>query len=203
MWFAIGVALGGATAAAAIAMSLADGARVSLTGLGGAYLPVAGAFALGLLAAALGEELIFRGYPLRRLAEAIGPGPATALLAIGFAVAHLHNPNASAFGALNIALAAVWLSVAFFSSGMGLAWGLHAGWNATLGLVFDAPVSGVRFDVPGVDYTLGRHAWVGGGAFGPEAGVVGTLAIIAGIALLLGRRLKQPGRWLAPVEVPS
>lgn len=203
MGFAVGVALSGVMAAVAIGITLVDGAGVTLTTHGRDYLPVAGAFAVGLMAAALFEELVFRGYPLRRLAEAIGPGPATALLAIGFAVAHLHNPNASAFGALNIALAAVWLSVAFFSSGMGLAWGLHAGWNATLGLVFDAPVSGVRFDVPGVDYTLGRHAWVGGGAFGPEGGVVGTLAIIAGIALLLGRRLKQPGRWLAPVEVPS
>ncbi len=203
LWFAIGVALGGAMAAAAIALSLADGARVSLPGPGGVFLPVAGAFAVGLLAAALGEELIFRGYPLRRLADAIGPGAATGLLAIGFAVAHLPNPNVSALGAANIALAAVWLSVAFFSGGMGLAWGLHAGWNVTLSVVFDAPVSGVRFDVPGVDYTLGRHAWVGGGAFGPEGGAVGTLALIAGIAVLLGPRLRQPGRWLAPVGTTS
>lgn len=201
--FALGVALGGVMAAVAIGITLADGARVSLTSLTGSWLPVAGAFAVGLVAAALSEELMFRGYPLRRLAEAIGPGAATAVLAIGFAVAHLHNPNVSALGAANIALAAVWLSVAFFSGGMGLAWGLHAGWNMTLSLVFDAPVSGVRFDVPGVDYGLGRHAWVGGGVFGPEGGAVGTLALLAGTAVLLGPRLRQPGRWLAPVETPS
>jgi membrane protease YdiL (CAAX protease family) len=200
--FVMGVALGGAMGAMAIALSFGDGARVSLTSASGDYLPVAGAFAVGLLAAALGEELVFRGYPLRRLTEAVGPGTATALLAIGFAAAHLRNPNASVLGAVNIALAAVWLSVAFFSGGMGLAWGVHAGWNMTLSLVFDAPVSGVRLDVPGVDYTLGRHAWVGGGPFGPEGGAVGTLALLAGTAVLLGAHLR-PGRWLSPVEAAS
>lgn len=199
--FALGVALGGAMAAAAIVITLADGARVSLTSFGGAYLPVAGAFAVGLVAAALSEELMFRGYPLRRLAEAIGPGAATALLAVGFAAAHLHNPNVSAIGLVNIALAALWLSVAFFSGGMGLAWGLHAGWNVTLSLVFDSPLSGVRLDVPGVDYLLGRHVWVGGGAFGPEGGAVGTLALLVGTAVLLGPRWKHPSRWLAPPPV--
>lgn len=201
--FALGVALGVALAAVAIAITLADGARVALTSLGGAYLPVAGAFAVGLFAAALSEELMFRGYPLRRLADAIGPGAATVLLAVGFAAAHLHNPNVSAIGVVNIALAGVWLAVAFFTGGMGLAWGLHAGWNVALSLVFDAPVSGVRFDVPGVDYFLGHHVWVGGGTFGPEGGIVGTLALLVGTAVLLGPRLKQPSRWFAAVETSS
>jgi hypothetical protein len=86
---------------------------------------------------------------------------------------------------------------------MGLAWGLHAGWNLTLSLLFDAPVSGKRFDVPGVDYLLGHHVWVGGGAFGPEGGAVGTVALLAGIAVLLGPRLREPRRWLVPAETPS
>jgi len=201
--FALGVVLGAAMAAVAIAVTLADGARVSITNLHGAYLPVAGAFALGLLAAALSEELMFRGYPLRRLTDAVGPGAATALLAVGFAAAHLRNPNVSVIGVVNIALAGVWLAVAFFTGGMGLAWGLHAGWNVALSLVFDAPVSGVRFDVPGVDYLLGRHVWVGGGTFGPEGGAVGTLALLCGTAVLLGPRWRQPRRWLAAGEDPT
>jgi len=47
-----------------------------------------------------------------------------------------------------------------------------------LSLGFDAPVSGFAFDVPGVDYFPGAHAWVDGGRFGPEGGVIGTLVII-------------------------
>jgi membrane protease YdiL (CAAX protease family) len=201
--FVVGVALGGAAAAAAIAITLADGARVTLTPEPAAYLPVAGVFAVGFLAAALSEELMFRGYPLRRLSEAVGPGAATALLSIGFAAAHVANPEVSTVGMVNIALAGIWFSIAFFAGGMGLAWGLHAGWNVTLSLLFDAPVSGVRFDVPGVDYLLARHRWVGGGDFGPEGGIVATVALLAGIALLLGPRLRHPASWLSPGETPA
>lgn len=201
--FLLGLALGGAAAAAAIAITLADGARVTLTSPADAYLPVAGAFAIGLLAAALSEELAFRGYPLQRLAEAVGPRVATLFLAVGFAAAHMRNPNLSVFGIVNIALAGIWFSIAFFAGGMSLAWGLHAGWNVVLSLLFDAPVSGKRFDVPGVDYLLARHDWLGGGAFGPEGGAVGTVAILAGIAVLLGPRLRDPRQWLVATEAPA
>jgi hypothetical protein len=81
----------------------------------------------------------------------------------------------------------VWLSVGFFLGGMGLAWGLHFGWNAGLGLLFDAPVSGYLFRVPAVEYAPGPHAWVDGGAFGPEGGIVATVALIAGTLFLLTR----------------
>lgn len=204
VWFARGLLLGGVMAAAAIGLTLADGATLRLTPGWRDFASVGGALALGLVVAALSEELMFRGYPLRRLSEAVGAEVATAIFALAFGAAHLANPNASAFAAVNIALAAVWLSVAFFSrAGMALAWGLHAGWNITLAVIFDAPVSGLRFDVPGVDYFLGRHAWLDGGPFGPEGGVVATLVLLAGTALLLGRRLPHPARWLGAAGPPE
>lgn len=188
-----GAGLGAGMAAVAIALSVvAVGAAVQLTPNRAAFLPVAGPLAVGVLAAALSEELMFRGYPLRRLSDGVGPVTAVALLAVGFGAAHLGNPSVAAFGAVNIALAAVWLSVAFFAGGLALAWGLHFGWNATLGLVFDAPVSGWTFDVPGVDYLPGRHAWLDGGSFGPEGGLVGTLVFLAGTLLIAGTRLRRP-----------
>jgi len=138
------------------------------------------------------EELAFRGLPLQRLADAVGPWPATATLAVVFGAVHLWNPAATFFGALNVALAGVWLSIAFFSpGGMGLAWGLHFGWNATLALGFDAPVSGIMLHLPGPEYTVGRWAWFDGGAFGPEGGLVATIAIVAGTAYLLKDRLRR------------
>jgi len=152
---------------------------------------------VGFLLAALSEELLFRGFPLRRLADAIGPWAAMTVLAVGFGLAHLKNPNATAFSTINVALAGVWLSFAFFSpGGMGLAWGLHAGWNAGLALVFDAPVSGYPFSVPAVEFVPGRHAWVDGGAFGPEGGAVTTLVLIAGTLAVLGARVRRPREWL-------
>jgi hypothetical protein len=116
---------------------------------------------------------------------------------IAFTVAHLGNANVGPIGVGNIALAGVWLSFAFFSpGGMPLAWGLHFGWNAGLGLVFDAPVSGHRLAVPAVDYAPGRHPWVDGGAFGPEGGFVATIVLVAGTLAVLGSRFKQPKDWL-------
>ena len=196
--FLSGVGIGAAMAAAAVGLAIvANRAAVRLTATPG-FLAVAGPLTLGLLATALSEELMFRGYPLRRLADAVGPGIAIAVLALGFAAAHLTNPNGGVLSTINIALAAVWLAAAFFTrGGMALAWGLHFGWNAALGLVFDAPVSGFVFDVPGVEYVPGGRAWLDGGRFGPEGGVIGSLVLIAGVAIVLGRRVRDPGVWLA------
>jgi len=58
-------------------------------------------------------------------------------------------------------------------------------------------VSGYLFRVPAVEYTPGTHAWVDGGTFGPEGGIVGTIVLIAGILAVIGKRVKQPRTWLA------
>src|SRR3989449_5703528 len=99
-----------AAGAAGLAV-LVGGATVTNTGdwssWGRATLPLGA----GFLLAALTEEFAFRGYPLRRLAAAVGAGPATTLGAIGFGLAHLGNPSATAFSTVNVALAGVWLEI--------------------------------------------------------------------------------------------
>lgn len=194
-----GVVLGVVMAAIAIGLSfIGSRAQVRLTGDWLRWLALAAPLTLGLLAAALTEELVFRGYPLRRLADAVGPWAAMVLLALPFGIAHLTNPHAGFFGVVNVVLAGVWLSFAFFSAGgMGYAWGLHFGWNAGLALLFDAPVSGYSFRVPAVEYAPGTRAWVDGGAFGPEGGLVATVVLIAGTLAVIGSRFTQPRTWLA------
>lgn len=197
--FPRGVFLGVLMAAVAIGLSfIASGAKVQLTGDWSRWLPIAVPLLVGLLCAALTEELVFRGYPLRRLTEATGPYVAIAILVIPFGLLHLNNPNAGFFGTVNVMLAGVWLSFAFFSAGgMGYAWGLHFGWNAGLATLFDAPVSGYKFQVPAVEYLPGERTWVDGGAFGPEGGLVATIVIIAGTMAVLGSRFTQPRTWIA------
>ncbi len=194
-----GMGIGALMAALAIGLALAlDGATVTLTHDGSRWLGVALPLVIGLLCLALAEELMFRGYPLRRLADAIGPAPALLVISIGFAAAHAGNPDIGRIALANIWLAGVWLSVAFFSTGgMALAWGLHFGWNAGLALLFDAPVSGYAFNVPAVEYAPGAHRWMDGGAFGPEGGAVTTIVMIAGTLAIIGARWKQPRTWLA------
>jgi membrane protease YdiL (CAAX protease family) len=185
-----GVGFGALMAASAVGLAVVlDGARVSLSPEWAQMPAVAVPLAFGLLCAALAEELLARGYPLRQLAEAVGPWGATGVLALAFGALHLGNPNASALGFVNVVLAGVWLSVGFFLGGIGLAWGLHFGWNAGLSLLFDAPVSGYSLHVPVVEYVPGTRTWIDGGAFGPEGGIVATIVVLAGTALI-GRRLK-------------
>ena len=194
-----GAAVGVALAAIAVGLALlASGAAIHLTPSLAQWPGVAGPIALGLVAAALAEELWFRGYPLRRLAEAVGPVPAMAVVSLGFGAVHVANPNATVLSTANIVLAGVWLALAFFSpGGMPFAWGLHFGWNGALALVFDAPVSGFAFDVPGVDYFPGARSWIDGGRFGPEGGLVGTVALVVGALLIVGLQLRSRPEWLA------
>lgn len=152
----------------------------------GPVFPVGSAVLLGIFFAALSEEFVFRGYPLARMAETVGPVGATLVSAVTFGAAHLMNPEAGILGAVNVGLAGAWLGIAFFSpGGMALAWGVHVGWNATLAALFNAPVSGYDLAIPGAHYAPGRWEWLDGGLFGPEGGIVGTIAIGFGLAVFL------------------
>jgi uncharacterized protein len=187
-----GFALGG------IAGALAAGTALLLAVLLGAaewtrdqgtlldYLQAAATTTLALAPAALSEEVLFRGVPLLLLASALGRGTAIVLIAVAFALAHLDNPNVTPLAIGNIALAGVFLGLAFYApGGIWTAWGAHLGWNAMLAAL-DAPVSGVPFRIPFLDYDAGDPAWLTGGRFGPEGGLSSTLALT--IAVLVARR---------------
>jgi uncharacterized protein len=138
---------------------------------------------LVLAPSALGEELVFRGVPLVLLAAVIGRGTAVVAVAIAFALAHLSNPNVTALGLGNIALAGVLLGLAFYApGGIWTAAGVHLGWNALLACL-DTPVSGVPFRIPLLDYRPGGPVWLTGGGFGPEGGLAATLAMTLGIVV--------------------
>jgi len=133
-----------------------------------------------LAPAALSEEVMFRGLPLLLLANVLGRAPALLIVAAGvFSLLHGLNPNITALGFLNIALAGLFLGVVFYGpGGIWAAWGAHLGWNAALAAL-DAPVSGMPFRIPLLDYHAGDPTWLSGGPFGPEGGVLATVALIA------------------------
>ena len=111
-----GALLGVAMAALAIGLAVVlDGARVHVTGDWNVWPRVALPLIVGLIFAALGEELGFRGYPLRRLGDGMGVLPGMLLLAILFGLGHAKNPNATVFSTVNVALAAIWLSIVLLS----------------------------------------------------------------------------------------
>jgi membrane protease YdiL (CAAX protease family) len=186
--FAVGTVAGIVAAGAALALGAVLGRAHWLPDDGSfaSYLSAAGTTVAVLAPAALSEELLFRGVPLVLLAAALGRGTAVVVVAIVFAAAHLANPNATALGVGNIALAGIFLGLAFYApGGIWTAWGAHLGWNALLAAL-DTPVSGVPFPIPLIDYDPGRHTWLTGGSFGPEGGLASTLALT--VAVLVARR---------------
>lgn len=192
-WFGKGAALGLGMAMAALMLAVWGGtARIVVSG--GAVVGYAvAALRVGavLLVAALAEELLFRGYPLARLAKAIGRVGASIVLGLVFVLLHAGNPNVTRLGLTNIGLASLVLSAAFFTpGGLPLAWGLHFGWNGGLGLGADAPVSGLSFDLPVLDFVTGGPSWFTGGAFGPEGGLVATVVMSLTLRLLW-RRIRK------------
>jgi membrane protease YdiL (CAAX protease family) len=190
--FGIGLALGAAAAAAALGLAaLLGGAGWGPDrGTFADYLANVGKTAVLLAPAAFAEEFWFRGTALVLFAAVLGRWPAVVLLAVVFGLMHLTNPGVTGLGVANIALAGVMLGVAFYSpGGLWAACGLHLGWNATLAAL-DAPVSGLPFRIPFLDYHAGGPAWLTGGGFGPEGGLAATLAIALALAVA--------GRWARP-----
>lgn len=192
-----GLALGAGMAALALTVAAIGGSTWVGTGEPFAGYPAAVSLVLGgIVVAALGEELLFRGFPLAILAQAFGRVAAAGVLSVLFTLAHLGNPSVSALGLANILLASLVLSAAFFTPGaLPAAWGLHAAWNGGLALA-DAPVSGIRFDAPAVDFVPGSRDWLTGGAFGPEGGAAATVALGGALVWLVGslRRARETCR---------
>ena len=193
---AFGTVLGLAIAFIALTVAVViGGARIELTGEPfTAYLGVAARVGLVLLVAALAEELLFRGYPLARLAVPLGKVGASVALAVVFAGAHPTNAEVSTLGLVNIGLASLVLSAAFFTpGGLPLAWGVHLGWNGGLALGADAPVSGLTFDIPALEFVTERSAWVTGGSFGPEGGIAASVAMAVAL-IWLSQGSKRAGK---------
>lgn len=135
-----------------------------------------------MAAAAVTEELLFRGVLFRIVEQRTGTWIALALTGAVFGLAHLPNPNATAWGATAIAIEAGFMLAAAYAATRTL-WlpiGLHFGWNFALAGVFSAEVSGNDTAAGLLDATLSGPTWLTGGGFGPEGSVY---AVAAGAAL--------------------
>lgn len=191
--FGLGAGIGLSMAIGACTASLGLGARLRPEFSGSQAMTPAWSILAILLAAALGEELLFRGFPLVRLSTAVGRLRASLALSAIFALVHLGNPGMTLLAGFNVMLAGLVMSAAFFGAGgLATAWGLHFGWNAGLGVLFEAPVSGVGFDLPLWDYTSGGTWWITGGRFGPEGGLVATV-VFASVLWIWRDRLLAGG----------
>ncbi|WP_413758832.1 CPBP family intramembrane glutamic endopeptidase [Streptomyces sp. MMBL 11-3] len=137
--------------------------------------------AMGLIgfmaAAAVTEELMFRGVLFRLTEERTGTWIALVLTGTLFGLVHLLNPDASAWGAAAIAIEAGGMLTAAYvaTRKLWLPIGLHFGWNYAAGGVFSTEVSGNDTPQGLLDSTTSGPTPLTGGDFGPEGSVYSVL----------------------------
>lgn len=152
---------------------------------------------LVLLFGAVGEEMLFRGYPFRVLIRALGPFATILPASVLFALAHLRNQNVSWLGLVNTLGWGVIFGYAVVRiRDLWLAIGLHFGWNWVVPL-FGVNLSGFTMGVTG--YTMRWKTGVlwSGGDYGPEASLL-TCGVIVLLFLYLRRAPVVPASGLEP-----
>jgi membrane protease YdiL (CAAX protease family) len=156
---------------------------------------VTGALALVgfMAAAAVTEELLFRGVLFRIVEEKMGTWLAMLLTGLLFGALHLFNKDATLWGAACIAIEAGFMLAAVYVATRNL-WigiGVHFAWNYALGGIFGLEVSGSGTSRGLLDATTSGGTLASGGTFGPEASVYTVLAgviVTAAFLWLAGRR---------------
>lgn len=155
----------------------------------------AGVVLVVLLLGALAEELMFRGYPFQHLEQGLGPVGAIMVFSVMFGTVHLANPGASLWGLANTILIGVLLSLAYLRTrALWLPWGIHFGWNVTMGFFFGLPVSGLRLFNVVVRTTASGPPWVTGGKYGPEASATAAVIVLMGVLVIWKLPLSRLGR---------
>jgi membrane protease YdiL (CAAX protease family) len=155
---------------------------------GGLLVRQALTWAVTFCAVGLWEESFFRGYALATLADGIGFWPAASVLSAIFGAIHLNNGGEGWIGVPQIFLISMLFCLTLRRTGtLWFAVGMHAAWDFGETFIFSAPDSGTY--APGTLLHSAFHGplWLTGGAVGPEASVMGDLAVL--LALLLFAKL--------------
>lgn len=157
-----------------------------------------------LLVAALVEEVAFRGYPFQRLIDAIGPVMATLVISAIFGVVHLGNPD-STMASTMVTVIAGWLfAIAYLRTrALWLPWGLHFAWNASMGILFGLPVSGLRNFSPVVSATAHGPFWLTGDGYGPEGSLITAAVMLVSLGVLTWVTSDFAFQYAQPVIIPG
>jgi membrane protease YdiL (CAAX protease family) len=134
--------------------------------------------------------MLSRGYQLRNVAEGLAWrwwSPRTALIAgwllssAFFGLLHAGNPNATPTSTAFLMLAGLFLGLGFILTGeLAIPIGLHITWNIFQGNVFGFPVSGTTVEASILAIEQRGPTLLTGGAFGPEGGISGLVALVFG-----------------------
>lgn len=130
-----------------------------------------------MAAAAVTEELAFRGVVLRIIEERCGTVIALVGTSLLFGGMHLINPDATWWGALSIAIEAGGMLGACYvaTRRLWLPIGLHFGWNYAESAIFGTEVSGDGSSHGLLHSLTSGPTLLTGGEFGPEASLAAVI----------------------------
>lgn len=133
------------------------------------------------------EEIITRGYVFYILYEASGPAAAVLGSSAIFSLAHLlrHSRTPLMFTLNAFIFGLITAGCRYYTGALWLPIGLHFGWNVAAGPLFGLPYSGRSYDRGVVVSEVSGPDWLTGGFYSPDAGLVGTAALlIAAVGLM-------------------
>jgi uncharacterized protein len=149
---------------------------------------------LAVVFVAVQEEIVWRGYPIRNLAEGfnwrvVGPGWASAIAilvaSVLFGLGHSDNPNATPLSTINIMVFAALFGFGYVLTGeLALPIGLHFAWDFVQGFVFGVTGDASKwasFLVLAEDDPAAK-LWTGL-PYGAEGGLLATGAFVLGFLL--------------------
>ena len=138
-----------------------------------------------LLAAALLEELLSRGYIFATLREWLGAPVAIGITSLLFGLLHLANPGATALSAALVTIGGVYLAVILVvTRSMYASWMAHWAWNWVMAVLLHVQVSGIFIPRPDYKTIETGPDWITGGSWGPEGSVLAGVADLIIIGLL-------------------
>ena len=152
-----------------------------------------GLFFLGFLIQGASEEFMFRGYFMNTLGSRFHWLTAVGISAAAFSLAHIANPGYNLLVFFNLTLfgAFAGLYMICFDDIWGVC-AIHFVWNFTQGCVYGISVSGTGETESLLRTTSsGSSALLTGGDFGIEGSIFTTLVLLAAIAAVMMKILKD------------
>ena len=132
---------------------------------------------IGYMIQGMTEEVFFRGFIMNIFSSQKGVVFGILMSSVFFAIMHIGNPGTQFLAIINIFIFGLVFGLLFYwSNNIWLTGAAHSFWNFTMGSVLGIPVSGQR-DITSIFKTnvFNNKAFINGGAFGLEGGIIVTI----------------------------
>ena len=142
-------------------------------------------FLLGYMVQSMKEEIYARGWIMISIARKNNIFLAIVFSSLSFVIIHIFNDGVSPLALINIFVIGIFLSLLFLRfDNIWVCGAFHASWNFILSYFYGLNVSGMKV-ASFMSISQTHYSLLGGNAFGPEAGLLTTIAALIGIAALL------------------